>query len=176
MLSEARRRIQADSELSTRSASTRLDLVQCDVGQIPMKNNSINALHAGACSLCTSADPSVETNRTLHFVLFIIPLPQSLSPTTGAAMHCWPDLPAAVSEIYRVLKPGGRYFATTFLSSWFGSLQNAEGGQLGPSRQAFQYFESVDQLRSLLESGGFERSKVSIEVLGRACVVIRCEK
>ena len=25
----------------------------------------------------------------------------------GAAMHCWPDLDAAASEIYRVLKPGG---------------------------------------------------------------------
>ena len=24
-------------------------------------------------------------------------------------MHCWPDLVAAVSEIHRVLKPGGRF-------------------------------------------------------------------
>jgi ubiquinone/menaquinone biosynthesis C-methylase UbiE len=94
----------------------------------------------------------------------------------GAAMHCWPDLPAAVSEIYRVLKPGGRYFATTFLSSYFGNLQNAEGGATGPSRQAFQYFESVYQLRKLLEAGGFAKNKISIEVLGRACVVIRCQK
>lgn len=94
----------------------------------------------------------------------------------GAAMHCWPDLPAATSEIYRVLKLGGRYFATTFLSSYFGMLQQSEGGATGPSRQAFQYFESVEQLRSLMEAAGFEREKVSIEVLGRACVVIRCEK
>lgn len=94
----------------------------------------------------------------------------------GAAMHCWPDLEKAAAEIYRVLKPGGRYFATTFLSEYFGTLQQAEGGQTGPSRQAFQYFESVDQLRRLLEGAGFEHDKIRIEVLGLACVVIRCEK
>lgn len=141
MLTEARRRIVADRELSRGpSSATKLDLVRLDVGCLPMKNNSVDAMNA------------------------------------GAAMHCWPDLPAAASEIYRVLKPGGRYFATTFLSSYFGTLQAAEGGANGPSRQAFQYFESVDQLRSLLESGGFARDKIFIEVLGNACVVIRCEK
>jgi ubiquinone/menaquinone biosynthesis C-methylase UbiE len=147
MLEEARRRIERDPKL--RSANrrshgtkppTRVDLVRLDVGQIPMKNNSIDALNA------------------------------------GAAMHCWPDLPTAASEIYRVLKPGGRYFATTFLSSWFGALQAEEGGAAGPSRQAFQYFSSVDQLRDLMESGGFDRDKILVEILGRACVVIRCEK
>jgi len=140
MLTEARRRIMADSTLF-KMKSTQLELVRLDVGQIPMQTGSVDALHA------------------------------------GAAMHCWPDLPQAASEIYRVLKPnGGRYFATTFLSSYFGTLQQAEGGQTGPSRQAFQYFESVDQLRKLMEEGGFEHDKIQIEVLGTACVVIRCEK
>lgn len=138
MLTEARRRIQSDRDLRNLE-KTRLDLVRLDVGQIPMKGASLDALHA------------------------------------GAAMHCWPELTEAVSEIYRVLKPGGRYFATTFLSSYFRTLQLNDGVS-GPSRQAFQYFESTDQLRSLLESGGFEREKILIEVLGNACVVIRCEK
>ena len=140
MLVEARRRVRAEPSLSN-LCKTRLDLVRLDVGRIPMRDGSVDAMHA------------------------------------GAAMHCWPDLDAAMSEIYRVLRPnGGRYFATTFLSSYFGTLQQAEGGQTGPSRQAFQYFQSVDQLRKLLEKGGFESDKIRIEVLGAACVVIRCEK
>ncbi|ACI65168.1 predicted protein [Phaeodactylum tricornutum CCAP 1055/1] len=139
MLNEAHTRIQANPRLNG-NRNTQLDLIRLDVGQIPMKNASVDCLHA------------------------------------GAAMHCWPDLPAAAAEIYRVLKPGGRYFATTFLSSYFGTLQQAEGGANGPSRQAFQYFESVEQLKSLLVDGGFAREMVSIEVLSPACVVIRCEK
>jgi len=94
----------------------------------------------------------------------------------GAAMHCWPELPRAASEIYRVLKPGGRYFATTFLSSYFGNLQAADGGASGPSTQAFQYFGSTEELRKLMEEGGFQPENISIEVLEPAAVVIRCEK
>lgn len=140
MLDEARRRIDAMPKETTGSA-VQLDLIRCDVGQIPMQTGSVDGLHA------------------------------------GAAMHCWPDLPRAASEIYRVLRPdGGRYFATTFLSSYFKTLQQAEGGAAGPSRQAFQYFESVQQLRNLMEEGGFDADKIFIEVLGNACVVIRCEK
>lgn len=142
MLTEARRRINADSKLSKRALSkTTLDLVRLDVGQIPMRNASVDCLHA------------------------------------GAAMHCWPDLDLAATEIYRVLKPGGRYFATTFLSTYFATLSNMDGASgTAPSLQAFQYFTSVDTLRDLLERGGFEREKIQIEVLGRACVVIRAEK
>lgn len=95
----------------------------------------------------------------------------------GAAMHCWPDLDAAAREIYRVLKPGGRYFATTFLSTYFSALSNMDGSSgVAPSQQAFQYFESTERLKDLLVNGGFDPAKVSIEVLGAACVVIRAEK
>lgn len=138
MLTEARRRISADSVLSELK-NTRLELVRLDVGKIPMREGSVDALHA------------------------------------GAAMHCWPDLEAAMKEIYRVLKPGGRYFATTFLAQYFSTLQGVDGAS-SPSQQAFQYFSSVEQLRKLVEAGGFESEKVQIEVLGAACVVIRAEK
>ena len=140
MLTEARRRIDGERKLNSLK-TTHLDLVQLDVGNIPMQDGTVDCLHA------------------------------------GAAMHCWPDLDAAASEIYRVLKPGGRYFATTFLSQYFSTLSTMDGAANTPASQtAFQYFESVDTLRSLLERGGFEHGKIMIEILGNACVVIRAEK
>jgi ubiquinone/menaquinone biosynthesis C-methylase UbiE len=94
----------------------------------------------------------------------------------GAAMHCWPDLDAAILEIHRVLKPGGRYFATTFLSDFWKTLHVAEGGLTGPNQQAFQFFESMQSLEGLLERGGFSKERIRIEVLKPSCVVIRAEK
>lgn len=139
MLTEARRRIVADKDLSSsKGRRTKLDLVRCDVGSIPMTTNSLDALHA------------------------------------GAAMHCWPDLDAALSEIYRVLKPGGKYFATTFLSEYFSVVQATGGDSI--QQQAFQLFESTDVLRDMVIKAGFEERNVQIEVLGKACVVIRAEK
>ena len=138
MLTEARRRIKLEPKLA-RLKNTKLDLVRLDVGQIPMQNESVDSLHA------------------------------------GAAMHCWPDLDAGLSEIYRVLKPGGRYFATTFLSQYFANLRSL-GNDSDPSQMAFQFFSSTETLRDLVVRNGFSPDKVGIEVLGSSCVVIRCEK
>ena len=138
MLSEARRRIEADGDLKNGNGSTKIDLIRCDVGNIPMQTESVPALHA------------------------------------GAAMHCWPDLDAALSEIHRVLKPGGRYFASTFLAEYFRNVKVASGDTV--NTQAFQYFESKDMLRDLLLKAGFENDKIDIEVLGTSCCIIRAEK
>lgn len=99
----------------------------------------------------------------------------------GAAMHCWPEIEMSLREVHRVLVPGGRYFATTFLSNYFAGVAGVERGANGGSDlprnvQAFQYFPSVEYLRDLLVDAGFEESKVSVELLGRACVIMRCEK
>lgn len=146
MLLEARRRIEADPKLSSSSSSG------------PRKKTSLDLVRLDVGRI-PMQDASVDA---LH---------------AGAAMHCWPDLDAAASEIYRVLRPGGRYFASTFLSTYFATLSGLDGQASTPvSQQAFQYFESIDALRGLLERGGFSSEKITIEVLGAACVIIRAEK
>lgn len=99
----------------------------------------------------------------------------------GAAMHCWPEIERSLREIYRVLAPGGRYFATTFSGNYFSNLSGAErmangGEDLDTTSQAFQYFPSADYLRDLLLDAGFEEEKTTVETIGSACVIIRCEK
>lgn len=143
MLSEARRRIRADPEIA--DAATKLELVRCDVGRIPMTSDSVDAFHA------------------------------------GAAMHCWPEIEASLAEIHRVLVPGGRYFATTFLGNYFSTLSGAEkasngGTELDTSMQAFQYFPSKEHLEDLLMEAGFEMQKIDVEILGSGCAIMRCEK
>lgn len=53
----------------------------------------------------------------------------------GAALHCWPSPSNAVAEISRVLRSGGVFVATTFLSSPLNSPLSS--GALRPLRQFF---------------------------------------
>ena len=65
-------------------------------------------------------------------------------------MHSWPNLDAAISEIYCVLKPGGRYFAMTFLLTYI-SVPNTQNDDNTPiSQLAFQNSKSTDTLKDLL--------------------------
>ena len=79
----------------------------------------------------------------------------------GAAIYCWPDLESAMTEIHRVLKPGGRFFASTFLAPYFRTVQ-AAGGDGNIEQQAFQYFETVDVLREIVKKGGFKEEDIEI--------------
>ena len=69
----------------------------------------------------------------------------------------------------RILKPGGAFFATTFLSGAYNSNGQAEGS--GSSRGApsrvgrrrgqqtgFQFFESLDQIEKLFIQAGFHNT------------------
>lgn len=160
MLREARQRIDNDptiQELFYNYTTTAaklgkthdftFDLVRLDVGMIPMRDDSIDALHA------------------------------------GAAMHCWPDIDSALSEIYRVLRPnGGRYFATTFLANYFRNTQQLLSSRSDNNQrqqiqeQTFQYFSSEEELRRLLIKAGFSNHQIQIDIVGPSCVIIRCEK
>ena len=59
----------------------------------------------------------------------------------GAAMHCWPRVNLTLNEVYRVLKPGGVFYASTFFN-----YQNAP--------QSTFMFESIEQLTGLITDAG----------------------
>ncbi|OUL23933.1 hypothetical protein BV378_20055 [Nostoc sp. RF31YmG] len=70
---------------------------------------------------------------------------------TGAAMHCWKDALEGVHNIYRVLLPGGKLFATTFLKP-FPSI-------------VFRFF-SVSELQDIMLAAGFKKDNVRVEARG----------
>ena len=69
----------------------------------------------------------------------------------GAAMHCVPNVEKALSEVYRVLKPGGNLYATTFLR---------------PFPDVIFRFFTVDELENLTENAGFDSRNVQVEGRG----------
>lgn len=88
----------------------------------------------------------------------------------GAAMHCWPKLEEGLAEIRMALKPGGRFFATTFLQGAYGAgMPRQTGGN------SFRFFEDEAELRQLLINAGFPEEGVDVRREGRGCAIIKCD-
>ncbi|CAN6163305.1 unnamed protein product [Urochloa humidicola] len=76
----------------------------------------------------------------------------------GAAIHCWPSPSNAVAEISRVLKPGGVFVGTTFLSSPRNNPFSVEALRplrqiVGPVNTSYNYF-TEGELEDLCKSCG----------------------
>lgn len=102
----------------------------------------------------------------------------------GAALHCWPKIQDGLAEIIRVLKPGGKFFATTFLKLAYipnrqklienPRLMNAaiRIEELWPGQLPYRFFEE-DELEYLFKAAGF--SDIDVETMD-GCVIIRSQK
>lgn len=75
----------------------------------------------------------------------------------------------ALAEIYRVLKPGGLYFASTF---FIGDLKRL------PTGGGFSTFESIEELNGYVTKAGFSSTGGATVVRkeGRGCAIIKAMK
>eukprot|EP01038_Epipyxis_sp_PR26KG_P006291 gene6291-8663_t len=70
----------------------------------------------------------------------------------GAAMHCWPNINESIAEIYRVLKPGGVFYASTFFTM---NLPGDGNSNRGIQSQGFYFFKSEKEIADILTLAGF---------------------
>ncbi|CAM9256185.1 unnamed protein product [Chrysoparadoxa australica] len=85
----------------------------------------------------------------------------------GAALHCWVQLEDSLKEVYRILAPGGQFYATTFLTSALisGVPTNQSTG--------FHFF-TLAELEAEMHAAGFDT--VEVTQSGRACAIVKCTK
>ena len=83
-----------------------------------------------------------------------------------------------------MLKPGGRFYATTFFAGALGAGSGG-GGPLGggggnPAAagmvRGMRFFDDAAELEALLAQAGFAPEGVQVRREGVGCAVIRCEK
>lgn len=79
----------------------------------------------------------------------------------GAALHCWPRLEESLAECFRILRPGGRMYASTF-----------EVNERLKSN-SFRFFQ-MEELRKLFLESGF--SEVDVRREGVACLIVKAVK
>ena len=91
----------------------------------------------------------------------------------GAALHCWPRLEDSLGEVCRALRPGGRFYASTFFEGAVPG-RTAQGG--APGAGSMRFFKDEAELRGLLLDAGFDETTLSVRREGRACAIIQAEK
>ena len=86
-------------------------------------------------------------------------------------------------EIYRVLKPGGKFYASTFLAQNLSGLQATRRGawaNLPGSSTGFYIFEDEKELEALLMDAGFTGrgglGSIQVRREGPGCAIIKCKK
>lgn len=104
----------------------------------------------------------------------------------GAALHCWARLQDALAEIHRVMAPGAKFFATTFLRGAYLPQELVDAnidprikkaisslaGEFQSQSQTYRFFDK-DELIWLLRAAGFADASVEVQ---RRCAIIRCTK
>ena len=93
-------------------------------------------------------------------------------------MHCWPRLDESLAEIYRVLKPGGvAYLSTFFMTNPLDNLPMLSSkGRTGSSARL--YFSSEEEIEDYITKAGFkgEGGATVVRKEVRGCAIIKCQK
>ena len=88
----------------------------------------------------------------------------------GAAMHCWPRLELAISEIYRVLKPGGVFYTSTFITNVENLPESIKNST--KKRNGYNVFESCEDLYGYFQDWSY----CIVRKEGNACAIIKAGK
>ena len=166
--------------LSTNNTDVIVDL-SCGTGFMTrkfIKSNNYDCIIGGDLSRSMLAEArnrinedGLDTNRVELIRLNVNNLPfQSNSVNgihAGAALHCYTDLEKSLSEIYRILKNNGVFYASTFFKDAFNINSNNNG---------FYLFKDEKELIQLLHNAGFALNCIQVRREGRACAIIKAIK